>query len=211
MVSLWSLHSHCDFVAQTARGQLRQGVLVWRTAAARSTRERAVPSFVAPKTPWFQPSVPCSHPPCACSPRQRQAASACQGDNDRCATNLTLLTAETKPAGAYRPPGARGALAPDVFKREDEGGPSHMMGSSGASSPNPMFRGGKPAQRYVPGAPPPGSAPEPKKTGKKAKKVANGGPPPELAPPIATPAAEPQGEADPTAKKIRNLTKKVRT
>src|SRR5437764_446907 len=36
-----------------------------------------------------------------------------------------------KPAGAYRPPHARGSATPLHFKREDEGGTAHVAGSSG--------------------------------------------------------------------------------
>ncbi|KAF9446560.1 translation initiation factor eIF-2A [Macrolepiota fuliginosa MF-IS2] len=44
-----------------------------------------------------------------------------------------------KPAGAYRPPGARGLATPAIFKREDEGGlPSrnHSPAGSGANTPS---------------------------------------------------------------------------
>lgn len=166
-----------------------------------------------PRLPGSSPAFPAVIPP---APEANESVKLHQpaketttGKTDR-SPQHTLTFAEAKPAGAYRPPGARGALAPDVFKREDEGGPSHMMGSSGASSPNPMFRGAKPAQRYVPGAPPPGSAPDTasKKAGKKNKKAPNGAPAPEPTPAPAPAASEAQ-ESDPTAKKIRNLTKKV--
>ena len=58
----------------------------------------------------------------------------------------------SKPAGAYRPPGARGSITPLAFKREDEGGAAYVsngslsLGTLGASS----F--GKPRRREVPGA-----------------------------------------------------------
>lgn len=40
-----------------------------------------------------------------------------------------------KPAGAYRPPHARGTATPAAFKREDEGGVPHVNGTpNGASS-----------------------------------------------------------------------------
>ncbi|KAJ4475455.1 eukaryotic translation initiation factor eIF2A-domain-containing protein [Lentinula aciculospora] len=73
-----------------------------------------------------------------------------------------------KPAGAYRPPGARGNATPAIFKREDEGGFSRSPsgqntptrgysrspappGSAGVNGPQQggQGRGG----RYVPGAP----------------------------------------------------------
>jgi translation initiation factor 2A len=70
--------------------------------------------------------------------------------------------APVKPAGAYRPPGARGQLTPLAFKREDEGGAAFVRdGVPGAS----MNTFGKPRRREIPGAEPaeeylpPGAAP----------------------------------------------------
>ncbi|WWC86021.1 uncharacterized protein L201_000892 [Kwoniella dendrophila CBS 6074] len=67
----------------------------------------------------------------------------------------TVNGSESKPAGAYRPPGARGTVASDVYSRRDDDKPS-----SGSSTPTPMFRGGKPPGRYIPGAAIPGSVPK---------------------------------------------------
>ncbi|KAK7040360.1 hypothetical protein VNI00_009830 [Paramarasmius palmivorus] len=58
-----------------------------------------------------------------------------------------------KPAGAYRPPGARGLATPAIFKREDEGGTPTGSGANTpqrgySPAPNASGRGG----RYVPGA-----------------------------------------------------------
>jgi translation initiation factor 2A len=98
----------------------------------------------------------------------------------------------SKPAGAYRPPGARGLATPSIFKREDEGGIAHVQnGVAGSPSPartysprtvpgaptpgqNGHQRG--PRQRHVPGAPSsshspsPGPAGEARGKGKKGKK-----------------------------------------
>ncbi|KAF1946605.1 translation initiation factor eIF-2A [Clathrospora elynae] len=70
----------------------------------------------------------------------------------------------SKPAGAYRPPGARGTTTPLIFKREDEGGAAYT--NTGISSTNVGFANGfgKPRRREVPGAEPvdalpPGAAP----------------------------------------------------
>jgi translation initiation factor 2A len=70
----------------------------------------------------------------------------------------------SKPAGAYRPPGARGTTTPLLFKREDEGGAAYT--NTGVSSNNVGFANGfgKPRRREVPGAEaaetlPPGAAP----------------------------------------------------
>ena len=59
-------------------------------------------------------------------------------------TDLAAVQKPTpsKPAGAYRPPGARGLATPSIFKREDEGGPS-----SGSATP-PRYN-----RSPVPGAP----------------------------------------------------------
>jgi len=129
--------------------------------------------------------------------------------------------AVSKPAGAYRPPGARGTVASDAYKRTDGDTPS------GASTP-PMFRGGKPAQRYVPGAPIPGAAVPSEETKKKRtrkKKVdkdgageANGGVSPADVPTEGmakvdigdgNPAETADGD-DAAAKRIRNLIKKLK-
>lgn len=79
-----------------------------------------------------------------------------------------------KPAGAYRPPGARGTLTPTIYKREDEGGAATSPAGNGGSVPgagaaasrtngavSPAAGPGMrtPRQRQVPGAPPPGSDP----------------------------------------------------
>ncbi|KAL1891177.1 hypothetical protein Sste5346_007810 [Sporothrix stenoceras] len=70
---------------------------------------------------------------------------------------LTFLGTQktpSKPAGAYRPPGARGASTPLHFKREDEGGAAHVAsnGSSGTSLSQLAANGFGRARRQVPGA-----------------------------------------------------------
>ncbi|KAF4305842.1 Six-bladed beta-propeller TolB-like protein [Botryosphaeria dothidea] len=75
---------------------------------------------------------------------------------------LATVKAPTKPAGAYRPPGARGTSTPLHFKREDEGGAAFVntgiSSTSGNTNGNTFGR----ARRQVPGAEehvPPGAAP----------------------------------------------------
>jgi len=75
-------------------------------------------------------------------------------------------SAPVKPAGAYRPPHARGTATPLAFKREDEGGAAHIYTNGGASTNGNGLNGlGKgPRARHVPGAEPvvksvPGAAP----------------------------------------------------
>ncbi|KAF2707459.1 eukaryotic translation initiation factor-like protein subunit eIF2A [Pleomassaria siparia CBS 279.74] len=77
---------------------------------------------------------------------------------------LSTVKTPSKPAGAYRPPGARGTTTPLLFKREDEGGAAYT--NTGVSSTNASFSNGfgKPRRREVPGAEladplPPGAAP----------------------------------------------------
>ncbi|OJJ43389.1 hypothetical protein ASPZODRAFT_28396 [Penicilliopsis zonata CBS 506.65] len=80
---------------------------------------------------------------------------------------LATRKAPVKPAGAYRPPGARGQLTPLAFKREDEGGAAFVR--EGASSIGGAGNGlngfGRARRRDIPGAEPaeeflpPGAAP----------------------------------------------------
>ncbi|KIL68462.1 hypothetical protein M378DRAFT_8534 [Amanita muscaria Koide BX008] len=168
--------------------------------------------------------------------------------------------ASVKPAGAYRPPGARGLATPSIYKREDEGGvPYKNAHGSGTTTPTrgtnqrgvpPGATGygqsangnnGSNGRRHVPGgAPPPGGAasdPADKKNkkrkgGKKesgtgaengdagesasadaqvSKKAANG----DAAVIVEAPASPIQAAAsqdglDATAKKIRNINKKLK-
>lgn len=64
---------------------------------------------------------------------------------------LGTVKTPSKPAGAYRPPGARGQVTPIAFRREDEGGVAYVSAgnlSTGISAAT--F--GKPRKREVPGA-----------------------------------------------------------
>lgn len=63
---------------------------------------------------------------------------------------LGTVKTPSKPAGAYRPPGARGTMTPLHFKREDEGGAAHVV-SNGTALVGPNGFGGR-ARRHVPGA-----------------------------------------------------------
>ncbi|KAF8061786.1 eukaryotic translation initiation factor eIF2A-domain-containing protein [Lyophyllum atratum] len=63
--------------------------------------------------------------------------------------------APSKPAGAYRPPGARGLATPAHFKREDEGGAMRVP-TNGAATPPRVFNNRSP---HPPGAAPPNGHP----------------------------------------------------
>ncbi|KAM0748472.1 translation initiation factor eIF-2A [Meredithblackwellia eburnea MCA 4105] len=83
------------------------------------------------------------------------------------------------PAGAYRPPHARGTLTPTFFKREDEGGLAYSSNGTpspyaAASSANGGARSIPGAPRRVPGAPAP-SNDEEEKGGRRKKKGPGGG------------------------------------
>lgn len=76
---------------------------------------------------------------------------------------LSTRKAPVKPAGAYRPPGARGQLTPLAFKREDQGGaafvrdgvPGASMNGFGSKTGRRTVPGAEPAEEYLP----PGAAP----------------------------------------------------
>lgn len=64
---------------------------------------------------------------------------------------LGAVKTPSKPAGAYRPPGARGQITPLAFRREDEGGAAYVSnGSMSLSLQAATF--GKPKKREIPGA-----------------------------------------------------------
>ena len=58
----------------------------------------------------------------------------------------------SKPAGAYRPPGARGSVTPLAFKREDEGGAAYVSNGSLSLGTLGANGFGRPRKREVPGA-----------------------------------------------------------
>lgn len=66
-------------------------------------------------------------------------------------TYLGNVKTPSKPAGVYRPPGARGQVTPLAFKREDEGGAAYV--SNGSLSLGLGTNGfGKQRKRVIPGA-----------------------------------------------------------
>lgn len=78
---------------------------------------------------------------------------------------LSKRKTPSKPAGAYRPPGARGAATPLSFKREDEGGAAFVREMMSGKEPETNGFAHRPKRREVPGAEtvdpklPPGAAP----------------------------------------------------
>lgn len=79
---------------------------------------------------------------------------------------LGTVKTPSKPAGAYRPPGARGTSTPLHFKREDEGGAAHivsngtsLVGSNGFGKPRRQIPGAETVDNLPPGAIPANAAP----------------------------------------------------
>jgi translation initiation factor 2A len=76
---------------------------------------------------------------------------------------LSTRKAPVKPAGAYRPPGARGQSTPLAFRREDQGGAAYVP--EGTATGGALNGPARPRRRVVPGAEPveeflpPGAAP----------------------------------------------------
>ncbi|KAL2793322.1 eukaryotic translation initiation factor eIF2A-domain-containing protein [Aspergillus keveii] len=76
---------------------------------------------------------------------------------------LSTRKAPVKPAGAYRPPGARGQSTPLAFRREDEGGAAYIR--DGTATGGALNGPARSRRREVPGAEPageylpPGAAP----------------------------------------------------
>jgi len=66
---------------------------------------------------------------------------------------LGKMKTPSKPAGAYRPPGARGSATPLAFKREDQGGAAFVREMMSGREPEPnTFGPRQPRRREVPGA-----------------------------------------------------------
>ncbi|KAK6905471.1 hypothetical protein I203_106300 [Kwoniella mangroviensis CBS 8507] len=218
--------SHCEFspcgqyiLTATLSPRLRvdNGVKIWwcggQLLHIQPVEELYQASFSPRLVKDIQPFPPVV--PKAPEPNESVAKYGKKGD--------TVNGAESKPAGAYRPPGARGTLASDIYSRRDDDKPS----GSGASTPTPMFRGGKPAGRYIPGAPIPGSVPkeapaeDKKKRTRKRGKGENGATneekekvekvTEELAKvEVKDKDNKEDGGDDSNSKKIRNLTKKLK-
>lgn len=65
---------------------------------------------------------------------------------------LSTRKAPVKPAGAYRPPGARGQSTPLAFRREDQGGSAHIP--EGTANGGALNGHARSRRRAVPGAEP---------------------------------------------------------
>ena len=150
--------THCEWcpdgkhiLTATTSPRLRvdNGIRIWHISGTLMYNEDMTELY---HVTWRPQSTPLENPLQAGSPH----ASAVD--------YLSKVKTPSKPAGAYRPPGARGTSTPLLFKREDEGGAAYT--NTGISSTNASFSNGfgKPRRRDVPGAEPvdalpPGAAP----------------------------------------------------
>ncbi|KGO37327.1 Translation initiation factor 2A [Penicillium expansum] len=151
-VCAWSPDGQYILTATTSpRLRVDNGVRIWHVSGGLTYNEEMTELY---DVTWRPQSIE-QHPlgePLTKVPVPHPSATAYMGTRK----------APVKPAGAYRPPGARGQLTPLAFKREDEGGAAFVRdGVPGAS----MNTFGKPRRREIPGAEPseeylpPGAAP----------------------------------------------------
>lgn len=137
----WSPDGKHILTATTSpRLRVDNGVRIWHVGGGLMYNEELQELY---HVAW-RPQSPKSHPlenPLHPMPTPHASALAYLG---------TVKT-PSKPAGAYRPPGARGTLTPLAFKREDEGGAAYVSNDT-LSLGHGANGFGKPRKREVPGA-----------------------------------------------------------
>lgn len=147
----WSPDSRYIMTATTSpRLRVDNGVRLWHVGGSIMYNEDMVELYHVLWRPMSPESV-AGGDPLSPVPTPHSSATAYLG---------TVKT-PSKPAGAYRPPGARGLATPLHFKREDEGGAAHVV-SNGTQNVGPNGFG-RP-RRGVPGAEPVESSPAPART-----------------------------------------------
>ena len=137
----WSPDGKHILTATTSpRLRVDNGVRIWHVGGCLMYNEELQELY---HVTW-RPQSPTSHPlenPLYPVPNPHASALAYLGK----------VKTPSKPAGAYRPPGARGQVTPLAFRREDEGGAAYV--SNGSLSMGLGVNGfGKPRKREVPGA-----------------------------------------------------------
>lgn len=138
-VCMWSPDSRYIMTATTSpRLRVDNGIKLWHVGGSLMYNEDFTELYNATWRPARSEDLP-GGDPLHPIPTPHKSALAYLG---------TVKT-PSKPAGAYRPPGARGTSTPLHFKREDEGGAAHVAGNGTPSiGPNGFGR----ARRQVPGA-----------------------------------------------------------
>ncbi|KAM7207976.1 eukaryotic translation initiation factor 2A [Naviculisporaceae sp. PSN 640] len=138
-VCTWSPDSRYILTATTSpRLRVDNGIKLWHVGGGIMYNEEMVELYNVMWRPASLNSLPGGDP---LHPVPAPHASALK--------YLGTVKTPSKPAGAYRPPGARGASTPLHFKREDEGGAAHSV-SNGTPSIGPNGFG-RP-RRQIPGA-----------------------------------------------------------
>lgn len=134
----WSPDGKHILTATTSpRLRVDNGVRIWHVGGGLTYNEELQELY---HVCWRPQSIPLMNP---LTPVPTPHASAL--------AYLGTVKTPSKPAGAYRPPGARGTLTPLAFKREDEGGAAYI--SNGSLSLGSGVNGfGKSRKREVPGA-----------------------------------------------------------
>lgn len=124
-VCQWSPDSRYIMTATTSpRLRVDNGVKLWHVSGKLMYSEDMVELYNVMWRPVLPEKLPTGD---ALQPVPDAHSSA--------ATFLSTVKTPSKPAGAYRPPGARGTTTPLHFKREDEGGAAHSV-SNGVSQLN---------------------------------------------------------------------------
>ncbi|KAL7958484.1 eukaryotic translation initiation factor eIF2A domain-containing protein [Trichoderma compactum] len=135
----WSPDSRYIMTATTSpRLRVDNGVKLWHVTGGLMYNEDMVELYSVLWRPADEASIEGGDP-----------LSSIPAAHASAATFLSTVKAPSKPAGAYRPPGARGLATPLHFKREDEGGAAHVV-SNGTQ--NVSANGFGRARRAVPGA-----------------------------------------------------------
>jgi translation initiation factor 2A len=147
----WSPDSRYILTATTSpRLRVDNGIRLWHVGGGIMYNEDMVELYHVTYRPQPPESFPAGDP---LHPVPAPHASAL--------AYLGTVKTPSKPAGAYRPPGARGTSTPLHFKREDEGGAAHivsngtsLVGSNGFGKPRRQVPGAEPVDNLPPGAAP---------------------------------------------------------
>ncbi|KAL6721065.1 hypothetical protein ACLMJK_000165 [Lecanora helva] len=138
----WSPDGKHILTATTSpRLRVDNGVRIWHVGGGLMYNEDLQELY---HVTW-RPQPPSSHPledPLHPMPTAHESALSYLG----------RVKTPSKPAGAYRPPGARGSVTPLAFKREDEGGAAYVSNGSMSLGSHAVNGFGKPRRREVPGA-----------------------------------------------------------
>lgn len=138
----WSADSRYIMTATLSpRLRVDNGVKLWHVAGTLMYNQDMTELYSAMWRPVPADQVPAKLDPLASVPEPHASAK----------TFLGTVKTPSKPAGAYRPPGARGLATPLHFKREDEGGAAHIMTTQ---APSTLVNGFGRTRRAVPGAEP---------------------------------------------------------